>query len=161
MKLIISDIADIVCKADDILTVITDNGNVKPCCGCFGCWAKTPGLCVIRDGYENTGALMAQCDELIIISECTYGGYSPFVKRVLDRAIGYLSPHFVIRGGEMHHKRRYTNRMSINVFFYGDATDAEKTTARNLVQANAVNYDATVDWVEFYSSEAQVREVLA
>ena len=30
--------------------VISDDGTIRPCIGCFGCWVKTPGQCVIHDG---------------------------------------------------------------------------------------------------------------
>ena len=33
--------------------IISDSGTILPCVGCFGCWNKTPGQCVLRDGYEN------------------------------------------------------------------------------------------------------------
>ncbi|WP_407654270.1 MULTISPECIES: hypothetical protein [Caproicibacterium] len=35
---------------------------------------------------------LSQCDELILISKCCYGGFSPFVKNVLDRSIPYIHP---------------------------------------------------------------------
>lgn len=113
MKVIISDVPDLPIAESDEYKIIYDNGKIRHCIGCFGCWVKTPGKCVINDGYENTGELMSKCDEIILVSKCTYGGFSPFVKNVLDRAISYISPHFVIRNGEMHHKRRYKNVLNI------------------------------------------------
>ena len=65
-------------------TVISDNGTIHNCIGCFGCWLKTPGRCVLKDGYEDMGKLLSQCEELIIISECIYGSYSPIIRNVLD-----------------------------------------------------------------------------
>lgn len=74
------------------LTVISDNGTIRQCMGCFGCWTRTPGACVIRDGYNNLGELFSKSDELIIISKCMYGSYSPFVLNVLNRSISYVLP---------------------------------------------------------------------
>ena len=30
--------------------IITDSGTIHPCIGCFSCWNKDPGRCVIKDG---------------------------------------------------------------------------------------------------------------
>ena len=31
--------------------IVGEEGPVRNCVGCFGCWCKTPGKCVIPDGY--------------------------------------------------------------------------------------------------------------
>jgi multimeric flavodoxin WrbA len=167
VKLIIHDLPARDFNAPDIqhcadTHVLSNNGAIRNCIGCFGCWVKTPGKCVIADGYSNLGKLMSQCDDLIIISKCTYGGFSPFVKNVLDRTIPYISPHFVIRNKEMHHKRRYDNVIKISAYFYGaDITEKEKDTAISLVTANAANYDGIVSGVYFHNSADKIKEVLA
>ena len=107
MKLIITDIENFNIPVEGEYKIIKPNGDIHHCIGCFGCWVKTPGKCVIHDGYHETGVDMSKCTELIIISRCYYGSVSPFVKMVEDRAISYFHPDFVIRKGEMHHKRRY------------------------------------------------------
>ena len=40
--------------------------------------------------------------------------------KVQDRAISYPHPNFVIRKGEMHHKRRYDNVIQLSAHFYGE-----------------------------------------
>ena len=95
--------------------MISDDGTIHHCTGCFGCWIKTPGACVIRDDYVDMGEYLSKCNEVVIISKCCYGGFSPFVKNVLDRSIPHIHPYFVIRNGEMHHRRRYSNRISLRV----------------------------------------------
>ena len=148
-------------QTDADTQIISDNGTIKPCVGCFGCWIKTPGQCVIKDGYYTLGEWISRCKDLIIVSECAYGGFSPFVKNVLDRSISYISPHFIIRKKEMHHRRRYDNVINISAYFYGvDITEKEKSTAISLVNANAVNYDANVSGVYFYNSADEAKGVL-
>lgn len=133
--------------------VISDTGRIGNCIGCFGCWIKTPGQCVLKDGYEHMGELLSNSDEVIIISQCYYGGYSPFVKNVLDRSISILLPFFVIRKNETHHKHRYKNEFKLSVCFYGDSiSQSEMETAKKLVKANCVNLYVPQCKVHFYNS---------
>lgn len=160
MKLIITDLDDFHIPVTGEYKLIKPQGDIHPCLGCFGCWVKTPGRCVIHDGYEDTGIYMGRCEELIIISRCCYGSVSPFVKNVQDRALSYIHPDFVFRRGEMHHKRRYKNVISISAYFYGEKiTDEERDTARNLIEANADNYDGLVRTVCFYKSVEELEDI--
>ena len=140
--------------------IIDNSGKIKKCMGCFGCWLKTPGRCVIPDEYQRMGELAAKAEELTIISKCSFGSYSSFVKNVLDRSISYVLPFFEIREGEMHHRKRYDNQFLMRVIFYGsDITEEEKETAKELVKANAVNLHGKVKAVLFVESAAQIGEV--
>ncbi len=154
MKLIIhdldNDIANQIIPKSEDMWVISNQGKIQNCIGCFGCWIKTPGKCVIRDAYGNMGEKLSKIDELIIVSKCFYGGFSPFVKNVLDRSISYIHPYFAIKNGEMHHKNRYINHFDMKVFFYGEnITQKEKETAQNLVNANAINLYSNVKELSF------------
>lgn len=129
---------------------VVANGDIQHCLGCFGCWTKEPGRCVLKDEYRNNGALMGQATELHIVSRCCYGGFSPFVKNVLDRSISYVHPDFRIREGRTHHRLRYDRSFKLKVWFYGDSiTEKEKATAKRLVHANALNMGCTVDQITF------------
>ncbi len=159
MKLIITDIAHFRNPVAGEYLVIAPNQKIQHCIGCFGCWIKTPGICVCHDGYENMGIAMGKCSELIYLSQCCYGGFSPTVKAVQDRSIPYVHPDFVIRNGEMHHRRRYANQIALSAYFYGEnMSEREKETARRLVQANAENFDGVVKTVRFFSTIQALEE---
>ncbi len=137
---------------DDAKIILYDD-NIHHCIGCFGCWIKTPGSCVIRDKYGDMGEYLSKSEEVIIISKCCYGGFSPFVKNILDRSISYMHPDFVIKNGEMHHKRRYKNIIDLNVYFYGEnIAEKEKETAQKLVKSNSFNLDCNAGRVSFFKS---------
>jgi multimeric flavodoxin WrbA len=141
--------------------VISDNGTIHHCIGCFGCWIKTPGTCVIKDGYQNMGELLSKCDELIIISKCIYGSYSPFIRNILDRSIPYLLPYFTTINGETHHQQRYDHKFHLLVHFYGnDILAAEKTTAKTLVAANSTNFYSLGNQVYFHDNLHSIKEAL-
>lgn len=160
MKLIITDLDDFNLPVQGGYKLVQPQGSIHPCTGCFGCWIKTPGKCVIHDGYEETGIDMSRCSELILISQCCYGSVSPFVKAVQDRAISYIHPDFTLRKGEMHHKRRYKNVLSLSAYFYGeDITDMEKNTAQDIIAANADNYDGLVKTVRFYKTSKDLEGI--
>lgn len=131
------------------------------CIGCFGCWLKTPGTCVIQDDFQNMGKKLSEVDELVIISKAAFGSYSSAVKNVLDRSISYVLPFFEIRNGEMHHGERYHNALKVTAVFYADMTDAEKNTARNLVKANAVNLNAKFGEIYFVDKMEDVLGVVS
>lgn len=153
MKLIITDIEEFNLPVEGEYKVIKPESGIHHCVGCFGCWTKTPGKCVIHDGYENTGINMGKCSEMILVSRCFYGSVSPFVKMVQDRAISYVHPDFVIRKGEMHHKRRYEKVIALSLYLYGEnITEAEKETAASIMDANADNYDGQVKQIRFFSN---------
>lgn len=143
-------------------TIIFSNEQ-KPnhCIGCFGCWIKTPSACVIKDSYKELGALFCQAEEIVFISKCFYGGFSPFVKNVLDRCIGCLLPFFSIRNGEMHHTPRTSNQPKIIAHFYGDISESEKKTAKQLIPAIGINIVACETAVHFYNTGTDIKEALA
>ena len=143
---------------EDIL--VNANDIHRYCIGCFGCWLKTPGTCIIKDGFENMGQRLSQVSAFILISKATFGSYSSAVKNVLDRSISYVLPFFEIRNGEMHHGERYHNDLTISALFYGDMSEEEKQTAENLVKANAVNLNAALGKVHFVDGMENAREVL-
>ncbi len=131
-------------------TVISDNGTIRPCIGCFCCWTGGKGECVFRDGYENMGSLIHEADEMVVMSRYTYGGFSSFVKNVFDRSIGYVLPEFETAYGEMHHKKRYAGDRPVTFRFRGNAlTKEDKEKARNYVAAVCRNLRGTVKEVIF------------
>ena len=145
MNILIHDLSDeqfqeLFPKANNDIYIISDTKTIRHCIGCFGCWIKTPGKCVLKDGYDNMGELLSRSEKLTIISQCFYGCYSPFVKNVLDRSIPWMLPFFKIKNNETHHKRRYQNDMQIAVHFYGDTAAEERETAKKLVRANCINF---------------------
>ncbi len=142
--------------------VVFDDGTIQPCIGCFGCWIKTPGRCVLDDGYENLGELLSHCEQLTVLSQCVYGGFSPFVKNVFDRSISYVQPGFVLKNKQMHHRRRYDNVIRLRALFYGqNLTNQERATAVDLVYANALNFDAHVAEISFRDRPQSFGEALS
>ena len=141
MKVIVHDLEagydEMLQKKCDV--VVNADGKYAPCQGCFGCWTKHPARCHMKDSLQEVCRVIGKADELIIISENCYGGYSPAIKNVLDRSIGSSTPLSTYRGRQMHHTLRYGKHDSLKVYTYGDITAEEKATFELLAARNALN----------------------
>ncbi len=134
--------------------VLAEEGAIHPCIGCFSCWLKTPGVCVFEDKYQRMGDLIHRAEEVVIMSRYTYGGFSSFVKNVLDRSIGYLMPTFVISKNEMHHKQRYRETKVVSFLFRGHGiTEEQKALTERYVEAVRTNLHAVIKELRFDECE--------
>ena len=137
--------------------VVTADDSIQPCIGCFSCWAKTPGVCVIKDGFDRMGEKIHHADSVTVISRYTYGGFSGKVKNIFDRSLGYVLPQFEITSGETHHKRRYEEDKEFTFVFYGHGlTDQEKNSAVQYVNAVCANVRSHVKEVIFKETEETI-----
>ena len=119
--------------------VICADGRYAPCRGCFKCWTKHPAECEMKDALYRAGRVLGTTDDLTIITENCYGGYSAPVKNLLDRSIATSTPFSTYRGRQMHHTLRYGKRNCLHVIVYGEISDAERGTLTLMAERNAVN----------------------
>lgn len=113
---------------------------VAGCRGCFNCWDRLPGICVIDDAGREVARRMVHADLLLGLTPVTFGGYSSELKKVLDRMIGNILPFFVLTAGEVHHERRYPYPSRLAAVGVQDEPDAEEAALfRGLVARNALN----------------------
>ncbi|MDR0621375.1 MAG: flavodoxin family protein [Deltaproteobacteria bacterium] len=132
------------------ITVFPALPKVRHCLGCFGCWVKTPGRCVIDDRGSDFAALMAKHDRLTVVSRLVFGGLSGPVKAVIDRSIGFILPFFETRDGQTYHTRRYPKSPILRYFFHGPAFGTNLETAKKVAEAN---------WRNFMAPEISVRHL--
>lgn len=114
--------------------------DVAPCTGCFKCWTKTPGICVIDDAGREVTRKLVRSDLLVILTPVTFGGYSSEVKKALDRSLGWMLPYFTKTKGHIHHKARYKRYPDLLAIGTVPQHDEEvETLFRDLVDRNATN----------------------
>ena len=114
--------------------------QIAPCLGCFGCWQRTPGVCVIDDAGREVARLAARCDLLVFFTRITFGGYSSELKKAVDRLIPNISPFFTRVGGEVHHRLRYAGAPRLLAVGLAAGPDEEaEGIFRELVERNAIN----------------------
>lgn len=144
-------------KEDKIISSLKCKNN---CIGCFSCWIKHPRKCAIKDEFSNIVESLKDSEELIIISKSRYGCLSAPVKKVFERCIGYVLPHFTIRNNEIHHKSRYNNKIKLTTYFYGDISIEDKETLKNLVKANAININAYEYKINFINNFKELKKCI-
>ena len=94
--------------------------NIKYCVGCFSCWVKTPGLCVVKDDMEEILKSIAKTDYLIYVSPLVTGFISSETKKVMDRIIPTALPYIRTFNGECHHIKRYDKDMNLGILLFDD-----------------------------------------
>lgn len=146
MFLVINDLdesfqSQLKCLLPDNSKIFSKTLNpLKGCLGCFSCWTKTPGLCVIKDASQDMNLSIIQSEIFLIIAKINYGCYSPYIKNVLDRGIPTLLPFFKKINNEIHHAPRYDKYPKIIAIGYGDDISLEEEfTFKKLIKANAIN----------------------
>lgn len=136
--------------------------KIAPCVGCFGCWTRTPGKCVIRDDAVRVYPLIAASDEVVYVSRIRYGGYDSVMKRMLERAIPVQQAFIRIHGGETHHVQRAVEPKRAVIVAYEAEAEAERDLFRRLVARNARNMSFESYDIRFVGEaevEAAVKEI--
>jgi len=114
--------------------------EIAPCMGCFDCWVKTPGECVIDDAGREVARRIVDSDLVVYLTPIQFGGYSYELKKALDRTIPIISPFFRKVKGEVHHKKRYARYPNVAALGWSKRhVDHEDDIFENLVRRNAIN----------------------
>lgn len=154
MDLVISDRALDLAGAGATATVI-DLSQLKigPCVGCFGCWVKTPGKCVIRDDACRVYPYLAKSTRLLLVSRVRYGSYDTVMKTMLERAIPVQQAFIRILDGETHHIQRRVVPKNAVIMAYGDPDEEEREIFRQVIARNARNMNFETYRVVFCREE--------
>lgn len=76
-------------------TVYVGGLNIKPCKGCYGCWVKTPGVCVQKDDVAMVLEKLAAADVTVYAAPLYVLGFPGHLKNLIDRSIPMVEPWLV------------------------------------------------------------------
>lgn len=120
--------------------------ELKACIGCFGCWVKTPGVCIhTKDSGTAFLRKIFDTDFLVIISKITWGGYSRSIKAYADRMLPLLHPNFRKVNGEMHHRLRYGKMPVLLAVGFDGRSEKENETFMKYTDAHRDNLAVKLD----------------
>jgi len=139
----------------EVDVIALSNENIACCLGCFGCWLKTPGECVINDAGRDLPRKVIQSDIVFLLTPVAFGMYSSRFKRVLDRfPCPILLPFFKNINGEIHHAKRYDKYPALIAFGALPNPDEESgNTFKTLVLRNGINLHTTAISSIVYSTD--------
>ena len=131
-----------------------ENMVIRECVGCFNCWIKTPGICVMDDEGRILTERMINEDLLVLITPIAFGGYSYLLKRAMERLIPALHPFFIRMESETHHMKRYGEYPALLVVgLMAEPDSVSEAIFRRLVTRNAINLHSPSSSTIVISSE--------
>ncbi|MCM1487727.1 MAG: flavodoxin family protein [Firmicutes bacterium] len=75
--------------------------EIKPCLGCFSCWGKTKGQCVIKDDMDGLRLKLQLADVIIESFPLYFFGMPSGLKAMTDRCLPFMLPYGGELGGDM------------------------------------------------------------
>jgi multimeric flavodoxin WrbA len=145
-------------KNIEIIQFGIDRSNVKNCMGCFGCWIKTPGECIIEDSLNSINKTYVNSDLVIYLTPVTFGQYSSNIKNVIDRFIPTVLPFFEKRNGTTSHPKRYEKYPKQVLIGYGD--DLTKEEKDTFISLTSGKYNKRFDKVLLSVSDKDNEDII-
>lgn len=91
------------------------------CRGCFDCWVKTPGECIMRDGIAEINRNCMTSDVVVYLCPLVFGQFSANLKYAIDRWLPNMMPFFMTRkDGSTMHTSRYDSYPAQVFLGYGE-----------------------------------------
>ncbi len=111
-------------KGFTVLQTTVQRGELASCVGCFGCWIKKPGECVMNDGIGEINRRSMNSDITIYLCPVVFGQFSANMKNVIDRWLPNMQPFFMTRpDGSTMHPPRYEDYPKQIMVGYDESLD--------------------------------------
>ena len=123
---------------------------------------KEKDMVICERENRDINDFIGECSQLVLISRCVYGGFSPFIQDVLERCRMRFEPLLEIRYGRTHYKLNHTNKNPFGMVccFYGDRiTKAEEDSARLLSVSNGISLQAVGVQVLFCDRMEKINDI--
>ena len=135
--------------------------KIDHCLGCFSCWHKTPGVCIIDDVGRNIAQHETESDFWIFLTPVTFGGYSSELKKAIDRTIPFILPYFMRVKGEIHHTPRYKKRPHLVVLGSIEKPDPiSEEIFKTLVYRNFINFHCSSETCKILAEKEDKNKIL-
>ncbi|AGK95312.1 NAD(P)H-dependent oxidoreductase [Clostridium pasteurianum] len=144
-------------KGYESKTIKIGEKDLASCAGCFGCWIKTPGECIINDLMSEINRSYMNSDIVIYLTPIIFGQFSANIKNAMDRRIPNILPFFEKVNGVTKHPSRYEKYPNEMIIGYSDdITKEEKNTFLDLIK----KHRKKVENIFFCLSQESNKEII-
>ena len=98
--------------------------SFRPCVGCNACWLVTPGVCAIKDGYEELLKAYLHYDAVLFLSGTALNFVDHRMKHLIDRLLPLVTMYIRIVDGQCRHVPRYDKNFRFGLLYAGSADRA-------------------------------------
>ena len=98
--------------------------NLRPCVGCNACWLVTPGVCSLRDGYEELLKAYLEYDVTVFLAGTALNFVDHRMKNVIDRILPLATMYIRIVDGQCRNVPRYEKKLRLGLLYSGTADGA-------------------------------------
>lgn len=95
--------------------------DYRPCVGCNCCWLRTPGICSIKDGYEEMLKDYLRYDAVLFLSGTALNFVDHRMKNLIDRIMPLATMYTYISDGQCRHVLRYDKKLRFGLLYAGSA----------------------------------------
>lgn len=111
---------------------------------------------------KNMKEMIESCRQLVLISRCVYGGFSPSIQNVLTKFKEQFGPFLELRNGQTHYKIKNENKNAFGMIccFYGDdITPEDEQSARIQSVSDGISLRARAVKIVFYDTTDKLRQL--
>lgn len=114
-------IKNLTAKASSYKVINTQNLKIHPCVGCNACWLKTPGICSIKDDYEEILKSYLAYDATVFIAGTALNFVNYRMKNIIDRILPLDTMYIHVVDGQCRHVPRYNRKYQFGMLYAGTA----------------------------------------
>jgi multimeric flavodoxin WrbA len=117
------------------------------CRGCFDCWTKTPGECIMKDAIAEINRACMTSDVVIYLCPIVFGQFSANMKSAIDRWLPNMLPFFHTRqdGSTMHPPRYETYAKQIMLGYSENLSESDAELFLDITQKHRSNVTMLID----------------
>lgn len=114
--------------------------KISPCVGCNFCWLRTPGVCAVKDDYEEILRAYIEYDATVFLAGTALNFVDHHMKNVIDRMLPLATMYIHIVDGQCRHVPRYPRKYRFGLLYRGEADQAY---LEEWLERVALNFDGS------------------